>query len=71
MLTNPQKGHTRAFEVHPQYVKHQPRSQGSLLPVPRERKREPGNEVSKTLALQLMLWSTVGKIGVLMWVFGC
>ena len=71
MLTNPQKGRTRAFEVHPQYVKHQPRSQGSLLPVPKERKREPGNEVSKTLALQLMLWSTVGKIGVLMWVFGC
>ena len=71
MLTNPQKGRTRAFEVHPQYVKHQPRSQGSLLPVPRERKREPGNKVSKTLALQLMLWSTVGKIGVLMWVFGC
>ena len=71
MLTNPQKKHTRAFEVHPQYVKHQPRSQGSLLPVPKERKREPGNEVGKTLALQLVLLSTVGKIGVLMWVFGC
>ena len=66
MLTNPQKGHMWAFEVHPQYVKHQPRSQGSLLPVPKERKREPGNEVGKTLALQLVLWSAVGKIGVLM-----
>ena len=66
MLTNPQKGHTWAFEVHPQYVKHQPRSQGSLLPDPKERKREPGNEVGKTLALQLVLWSAVGKIGVLM-----
>ena len=66
MITNPLKGHTRAFEVHPQYVKPQARSQGSLLPVPKERKREPGSEVCKTLALQLVLWSTVGKIGVLM-----
>ena len=71
MITNPLKGHTRAFEVHPQHVKPQARSQGSLLPVPKERKREPGNEVCKTLALQLVLWSAVGKIGVLMWVFGC
>ena len=71
MITNPLKGHTRAFEVHPQYVKPQARSQGSLLPVPKERKREPGNEVGKTLALQLVQWSTVGKIGVLMWVLGC
>ena len=66
MITNPLKGHTRAFEVHPQYVKPQARSQGSLLPVPKERKREPGNEVCKTLALQLVLWAAVGKIGVLM-----
>ena len=65
-MTNPLKGHTRAFEVHPQYVKPQARSQGSLLPVPKERKRESGNEVGKTLALQLVLWSAVGKIGVLM-----
>ena len=65
MLTNPQKGHTRAIEVHPQCVKPQACSQGSLLPVPKERKREPGNEVGKTLALQLVQWSTVGKIGVL------
>ena len=66
MITNPLKGHIGAFEVHPQYVKPQARSQGSLLLVPKERKREPGNEVCKTLALQLVLWSAVGKIGVLM-----
>ena len=66
MITNPLKGHTWAFEVHLQYVKPQAHSQGSLLPVPKERKREPENEVGKALALQLVLWSTIGKIGVLM-----
>ena len=68
MITNLLKGHTRAFEVHPQYVKPQPRSQGSLLLVPteRERERDPGNKVGNNLALQLVLCATVGKIGVLM-----